>query len=106
MISRKRKRSCRSISPQTTTQRRSEIPSESWDSISQSAFSVESPSCSAQSSGSIFDIKGILAERKSEYLIDWADHPVTGELYEPDWVSGNFLIFSLQIKDKNLVVVE
>lgn len=37
-----------------------------------------------------YEIKGILNERKSgkitEYLIDWEDHPRTGQTYEPTWV--------------------
>lgn len=38
----------------------------------------------------LYDINGILDERKSgkitEYLIDWRDNPETGESYEPTWV--------------------
>lgn len=38
----------------------------------------------------LYDISGILDERKSgkitEYLIDWRDNPETGESYEPTWV--------------------
>ncbi|KAK6609215.1 hypothetical protein H4I96_03146 [Botrytis cinerea] len=37
----------------------------------------------------LYDINGILDERKSgkitEYLIDWRDNPETGESYEPTW---------------------
>ncbi|ESZ93081.1 hypothetical protein SBOR_6511 [Sclerotinia borealis F-4128] len=36
-----------------------------------------------------YKIKGILSERKfgktTEFLIDWEDNPVTGEIYEPSW---------------------
>ncbi|QSZ33828.1 hypothetical protein DSL72_005400 [Monilinia vaccinii-corymbosi] len=36
-----------------------------------------------------YRIKGILSERRSgritEFLIDWEDHPVTRETYEPSW---------------------
>ncbi len=30
-------------------------------------------------------LKRILQERKKEYLVLWADHPRTGETYDPQW---------------------
>lgn len=32
-------------------------------------------------------LKGILEESKQQYLVDWEDHPFTGEGYDPTWVS-------------------
>lgn len=37
-------------------------------------------------------IKAIIGERPNEYLIDWADDPITGEKFKPDWVSGQSVL--------------
>ena len=38
--------------------------------------------------------QAILEEKKEggvvKYLVNWADHPETGEIYEPSWVGGHF----------------
>lgn len=36
-------------------------------------------------------LKGILKESKLQYLVDWADHPVTGEIYENTWVRTHLM---------------
>ena len=88
MIVRKRKRDCIPESQSSTfTQCYLSSSSEGWSSQNSVADSVHSSAFSAQSSGSVFEIRGILAERKDEYLIDWANDPVTGEPFDPDWVS-------------------
>lgn len=30
-------------------------------------------------------VKRILREGKTKYLVDWADHPYTGETFDPTW---------------------
>jgi len=45
-----------------------------------------------QIKGEFYTIKAILQEKEEQgqvsYLIDWADHPQTGETYDPSWVSA------------------
>lgn len=38
-------------------------------------------------SSPVYRIKAIVGERSAEYLIDWADDPITAEKFKPDWVS-------------------
>ena len=38
-------------------------------------------------SSPVYRIKAIIGERPTEYLINWADDPITGEEFKPDWVS-------------------
>ena len=41
-------------------------------------------------SSPVYRIKAIIGERSTEYLIDWADDPITGEKFQPDWVCTDF----------------
>lgn len=59
----------------------------SWKSLDYSSSVIDSPSCSIESTTSSYQINGIIGEREDEYLIDWADDSITGESFEPDWVS-------------------
>ena len=90
MISAKRKSSFISDSGSALSSQITTTPLDDQDLQSQSILLSDSPSCSAQSSGSFFEIKGILAENKKKYLIDWANHPTTGEAYPPSWVCFTF----------------
>ena len=38
-------------------------------------------------SNPVYRIQSVIGERSTEYLIDWADDPITGEKFKPDWVS-------------------
>lgn len=40
---------------------------------------------SSQESEPFYEAKAILKEEGNKYLIDWADHPTTGETYAPTW---------------------
>ncbi len=44
---------------------------------------------SNNSSSPVYKIKAIIGERPADYLIDWANDPITGESFNPDWVSQN-----------------
>ena len=46
-------------------------------------------------SSSVYRIKAIIGERSTEYLIDWADDPITGEKFKPDWVSKDIVYYRL-----------
>ncbi|ELR02570.1 hypothetical protein VC83_08950 [Pseudogymnoascus destructans] len=39
----------------------------------------------------LFDLRDILDESETHYLIDWADDKVTGETYEPTWEPKSFV---------------
>ena len=86
MVSTKRDSSCIS-GYHNSASKRPRTSSQLSDFQSQSSVPSASPSCSAHSSGTIYEIRGIIGERQGEYLIDWADDPVTGESYDADWVS-------------------
>jgi len=45
------------------------------------------PVASQSSAGSEYAARDILQENATKYLIDWEDNPVTGERYNPTWVS-------------------
>jgi hypothetical protein len=36
-------------------------------------------------------LKRILREAKNKYLVDWADHPQTGETFDPTWARTSTL---------------
>ena len=86
MISSKRKFSS-ILDFQESSSKQSEAVSQVFVSQPQASFPSSSPSCSAQSSGTVYEIRGIIGESENEYLIDWADDPVTGEVFKADWVS-------------------
>lgn len=78
-----------SANPRTegTHSKRAKLLSGLWVSQGQAVGSLEgSESLSGQSSGSVYHIKAIIGENPSEYLIDWADDPITGKSFEPSWV--------------------
>ena len=49
--------------------------------------SVGTQGSQRNSSSPVYRIKAIIGERSNEYLIDWADDPITGESFKQDWVS-------------------
>ena len=84
MSSRKRKNSA---IPETgrNLSKRARLFTGLWQSQEATSSSPVESSCS--SSGSVYRIKAIIGERPREYLIDWADDPITGQKFKPDWVS-------------------
>ena len=84
MSSRKRKNS-----PDPGTEKnlskRARLLAELWKSQEETVGTTQG-SQSNQSSP-VYRIKAIVGERSAEYLIDWADDPITGERFKPDWVS-------------------
>ena len=84
MSSRKRKNSAIPGKDRNPS-KRARLFSGLWQS--QEAASASPAESSWRSSGSVYSIKAIIGERPREYLIDWADDPITGEKFKPDWVS-------------------
>lgn len=96
MVSTKRDSSCIS-GYHNPASKRPRTSSQLLDFQSQSSVPSASPSCSAHSSGTVYEIRGIVGERGGEYLIDWADDPVTGESFDADWVSTCILLSPLSL---------
>lgn len=92
MSSRKRKNS---TNPEITRNpsKRARLLSTLWDSQDEKVGN--SASSQGYTSSLEFQIKAIIGERPTEYLIDWADNPITGETFTPDWVSENSLFYFL-----------
>lgn len=66
--------------------KRTRLLSTLWDSQEEQ---VGIPERSRNDSSSpIYKIKAIIGEKPADYLIDWANDPITGEIFKPDWVSG------------------
>ena len=84
MSSRKRKNSAIPGTDRNPS-KRARLFTSLWQSQETTSTSPVESSCS--SSGSVYRIKAIIGERPREYLIDWADDPITGEKFKPDWVS-------------------
>ncbi len=84
MSSRKRKNSPYSGTEKILS-KRAKLLSNLWQSQEESVGTTQGSQ--RNSSSPIYRIKGIIAERSNDYLIDWADDPITGESFEPDWVS-------------------
>lgn len=85
MSSRKRKHSP-TAEKSGTLSKRARILSDLWKSQEEA---IESSSTSTQltPSGPVYRIKAIVGEKGNKYLVDWADDPITGEKFKPDWVS-------------------
>lgn len=83
MSSRKRRNSP-DPGTERTLSKRARLLSDLWQSQEES---VE-PTQGSQSNPSspVYRIKAIIGERSTQYLIDWADDPITGERFKPDWV--------------------
>lgn len=67
--------------------KRARLLSTLWDS--QDEQIGNSASSQGYTSSPEFQSKAIIGERQTEYLIDWADNPISGETFTPDWVSKN-----------------
>ena len=94
MTSRKRK-----YSPDPGTEKnlskRAKILADLWQSQEESVATTQGSQ--RNPSSPVYRIKAIIGERPTEYLIDWADDPITGEKFKPDWVStdsGHVLLHS------------
>ena len=83
MPPRKRRISSNSVTPKKSTKRAriSSLDAHKQDeAVDQVAF------VPGGSQGEYFKVRDILQEKPGQYLIDWEDHPVTGEKYTPTWV--------------------
>ena len=69
--------------------KRAKLLSNLWES-QEEVVGITQGSQSSPSS-SVYRIKAIIGERSTEYLIDWADDPITGEKFKPDWVSTDIV---------------
>ncbi|KAL8749570.1 MAG: hypothetical protein Q9199_007604, partial [Rusavskia elegans] len=77
-----RKRRISSTSPADYQQnKRAKLLSDLWQSR-EDRPSIDSAKDSQESE---FSIRAIIGEKPGEYFIDWADNPLTGESYSPDW---------------------
>lgn len=83
MSSRKRKNV--SLDPETekTLSKRAKLLSNLWQSQEESVRTTQGSQ--SNPSSPVYRIKAIIGERSTEYLIDWADDPTTGERFKPDW---------------------
>ena len=86
MVSRKRRHSHTSETLQDAY-KRARLLTDSLNFQRESESLDESSNYSASSSGTVYQIKAIIGERRHEYLIDWANDSATGATFEPDWVS-------------------
>lgn len=84
MSSRKRKLSTVPETSNGTSSKRAKLLSDLWSS--QEERSDRGGPGQAGISSTVYTIKAIIGERESEYLIDWADDPITGGGFQPDWV--------------------
>lgn len=66
--------------------KRARLLSSLWRSQEETVDSVEE--ILSTPSSAVYRIKAIIGERPGEYLIDWADNPITGESFKADWVSS------------------
>ena len=86
MSSRKRK-----ISPDPGTEKnlskRAKLLAALWQSQEETVGATQGSQ--SNPSTPVYGIKAIIGERSTEYLIEWADDPITGETFIPDWVSTN-----------------
>lgn len=85
MSSRKRKNNTIRGTDESVS-KRARLLSSLWNSQEEETGSSDGFSC--RPSSSVYTIKAIIGERPAEYLIDWADDPLTGETFSPDWVSA------------------
>lgn len=83
MITRKRRPSPSREAEQRPLKRPRHVPDSQL--ISQESF-VFSQSSRESSGSTSYPIKAIVAERSREFLVDWADDPITGKKYLPSWV--------------------
>jgi len=89
MNSRKRKNS---TIPETDAElsKRARLLSTLWKSQEDQS---KSPAKSQDKPSSpVYKIKAIIGEKPAEYLIDWADDLIAGEIFTPDWVSETKLL--------------
>lgn len=91
MSSRKRKNR---PDPETekTLSKRAKLLSHLWESQEELLGATQGSQINPSSP--VYRIKAIIGERPTEYLIDWADDPITGEIFKPDWVSRHIQVAS------------
>ena len=68
-----------------TLSKRAKLLSSLWEAEDETVGTTQESQKSPSSP--VYRIKAIIGERSNEYLIDWADDPITGERFKPDWVS-------------------
>lgn len=82
MSSRKRKNSP-DPGTETTLSKRARLLSNLWQTQEETVGTTQGSQ--SNPSSPVYRIKAIIGERPTEYLIDWADDPITGETFKPDW---------------------
>ena len=65
--------------------KRAKLLSQLWQPQDEVAESIER--IQSNSSSPDHEINAIIGETPTEYLIDWANDPITEENFKPDWVS-------------------
>ena len=83
MSTRKRKNSA-DPGTEKILSKRAKLLSDLWESQEETVGSIQGSK--SNPSSPVYRIKAIIGERSTEYLIDWADDPITGESFKPDWV--------------------
>ena len=83
MSTRKRKNSA-DPGTERNLSKRAKLLSDLWQSQEETGRTTQGSQSNLSSP--VYRIKAIIGERSTEYLIDWADDPVTGERFKPDWV--------------------
>ena len=88
MSTRKRKNSA-DPGTEKNLSKRAKLLSDLWQSQEETGRTAQGSQSNLSSP--VYRIKAIIGERSTEYLIDWADDPVTGERFKPDWVCIDFI---------------
>lgn len=97
MSPRKRREPPSPISPRRSP-KRLRAPPTPWNHPEE-AFSTTTPGSGPaskyNSSGPYYEIKAILDESDTKYLVDWADDLISKQSYVPDWVSTPVSLFRI-----------
>ena len=100
MSTRKRKNSADS-GTENILSKRAKLLADLWQSQEETAGTTQGSQSSPSSP--VYRIKAIIGEKSTEYLIDWADDPITGERFQPDWVRKDIVYVLLQCRMASLV---
>lgn len=82
MSSRKRKNSP-SLGTENHLSKRAKLLADLWKTQEGSVGTTQGSHSNLSSP--VYRIKAIIGENPTEYHIDWADNPITGEKFKPDW---------------------
>ena len=92
MSTRKRKNSA-DPGTEKILSKRAKLLSDLWQSQEETVGITQGSQ--SNPSSPVYRIKAIIGESSTEYLIDWADDPVTGERFKPDWVCIDIIYVEL-----------